>query len=76
MWADFPAAIAPEGYGCFNTGFGKADGVGLLLLSTGEPFEYYDSDTEEFVSQVPAQEDVTVISLNAGETPFFVFEDC
>lgn len=76
IWASFSAAISFEPGGCFSTGFGHADGVGIIAISSGEPFQFFDSATDTFVNQVPAQADVHVISLNAGAQPFFLFDDC
>ena len=47
-----------------------------VLLSIGDQFVYYDSETDEYITQTPDQADVTVISLSAGETSFFLYEDC
>lgn len=70
------ATIVAEPGGCFSTGSGTADGVRLFLQSSGEPFGYFDGVTEEYVSQVPAIGDISVISVSAGEEPFYTYEDC
>lgn len=75
-WADHEAAIQMSDGGCFSTGYGVADGVGIVALSLGEPFEFYDAEEETYVQQTPPPDDVIVISLNAGEQPFFLYADC
>ena len=74
--ADVGAAIAAEPGGCYWTGGGTADGVRLFLQSGGDPFGYFDEVTEEYISQVPAIADITVLSVFAGEEPFYLYEDC
>ncbi len=72
--AAFAAVITVEQGGCFTNGYGETAGVGLSLLSTGDPFIKFEND--EYVFLTPAPADVTVIQMHAGELPFFQFADC
>ena len=74
--ADFSSAIVAEAGGCLSTGSGTADGVQLFLRSSGDMFGFFDDVTGDFVAQVPAIEDISVLSVFAGEEPFFLFDDC
>jgi hypothetical protein len=74
--SDFVSAIEVEAGGCFSTGTGSADGVQLLLQSSGDMFGYYDDTTEEYVSQIPPLEDIVVLSVFGGDEPFNLDGDC
>jgi hypothetical protein len=76
LGADFSSAIVAEPGGCFSTGSGTADGVGLFLVSAGDLFGFFDDTTGDFVAQVPAIADITVLEVFAGEESFFLFDDC
>ena len=72
----FAASIIVSPGGCFSTGSGTADGVGLFLESTGDPFGYYDDTTDTYVVQAPPVADVVVLSVFAGDEPFYLYDDC
>jgi hypothetical protein len=74
--ADFPSAIAAEAGGCFSIGGGTADGVGVVLQSSGTLFTEYNEATEEYINQVPPLGELTVLVVLAGEQPFDLFGDC
>lgn len=71
---DIPGAVTVFEGGCFATGGGEADGVDLILISDGTPFLEFVDDT--YVSNTPEPWEVEVLSLSAGEQPFFLFGDC
>lgn len=73
--SDFPGVVDVGEGGCYSVGYGDASGVELTLLSSGEPFLYFDEEGN-YVLQVPAPEDLTVLSLVAGDLPYFLFDDC
>lgn len=61
--------------GCFTVGPGTVDGIDLQLLSTGEPFGGWDANGNWFDGH-PAAADVTVMSMEAGDSPVYVYADC
>ena len=73
--SDFPGAVDVGQGGCYSVGYGDASGVELTLLSAGQPFLYFDEEGN-FVLQTPAVEDLSVLSLVAGDLPYFLFDDC
>jgi hypothetical protein len=72
----FAASIIVSPGGCFSTGAGTADGVGLFLQSNGELFGFYDDVSETYVVQAPPVDDIVVLSVFAGDEPFFLYDDC
>jgi hypothetical protein len=42
----------------------------------GELFGFFDDATGEFIAQVPAIADITVLDVFAGEEPFYLFDGC
>jgi len=75
VMSDHVGTVALDGGGCYSVGFSHASGVELVLLSSGEPFGSFDA-VGNYVIGNPLPADVTVLSLNAGELPVFLFEDC
>lgn len=73
---DFPTAIVTEPGGCFSTGGGTADGVGLFLQSSGTWFTVYDDATGEYVHTAPPVAEVTVLSVSGGDKPYYLYDDC
>jgi len=73
MFAD---VIEPSAGGCYNIGEGTADGVPLILQSTGVAFGTFDNVTDKYISQAPPVSDVFVLIVGAGEEPFFLYDDC
>ena len=73
-WSDAPEITADEG-GCYSVGSGTVDGIRLTLESEGEPFGSFD-DMGNYVIGAPAPADVTVIWMETGEVPIFLFGDC
>jgi hypothetical protein len=75
VWASYSGVITVEEGGCFSIGYGRADGVGIVVQSSGIPFIDIQPDGT-FVTQVPPQAAVSVLSLNSGDQPIFIFADC
>ena len=73
-WSDVPAINVDEG-GCYSVGSGSIDGIRLTLQSEGEPFGSFD-DMGNYVVGVPAPADVTVVWMETGEVPVFLYGDC
>ena len=61
--------------GCYTNGFGYTDGINVGLLSTGEPFATFDADGN-YLTNTPDPATVTVLSMTAGEVPYFIYGDC
>ncbi len=75
LWSDHAEAIVADEGGCFAVGSGAADGVDVLMQSSGEPFMLVTADGGfEIGSPDPA--DVVVIALSAGDLPIQLFADC
>lgn len=73
-WSDFPAIMLHSG-GCYTFGTGVIEGIDLGLQSSGVPFTEIDGGGN-WVTNVPAAADVTVIHMSAGEMPVFLAGDC
>ena len=73
---DFPAVIVVEAGGCSSVGGGTADGVNVMLQSSGTYFTEYNAVTEEYIDQVPPLAELTVLVVFEGEQPFDLFGDC
>jgi len=73
-WSDLPAITVDEG-GCYSVGSGQIDGIRLTLESSGEPFGSFD-ESGNYISNLPPPEQVTVIWMEAGEVPIFLYGDC
>lgn len=73
--ADHVDAVAIDEGGCFSIGYGTSEGIDVTLQSDGEPFASV-SDTGEFVQGDPDPAQVTIVGLEAGEAPTFLFADC
>lgn len=61
--------------GCYSSGSGEVDGIRLTLQSGGVPFSSFD-DAGNYLSNIPPAEDVTVVWMEAGENPVFLYGDC
>lgn len=73
-WSDLPELDVDEG-GCYSVGSGTIDGVRLTLESSGDPFGSFD-DAGNYVIAVPSPADVTIIAMETGKTPIFLYGDC
>ncbi len=73
-WSGLAALQVDEG-GCYSTGSGIIDGIRVSLESTGEPFSSFDG-AGNYVANVPDTADVTIIAMESGKTPTFLFGDC
>jgi hypothetical protein len=71
----FPGVVAIEEGGCYWVGYGNAAGVNVTLWSAGVPFIEVDGDGN-WIINTPDLADVTVLSMSAGDTPYFLFDDC
>lgn len=61
--------------GCYSSGSGEVDGIRLTLQSDGVPFSSFD-DSGNYISNMPPPADVTVVWMEAGENPVFLYGDC
>jgi hypothetical protein len=77
-WSDVGDSLDVPPGGCFAVGFGTTDGaINVQLLSTGEPFSYFDEATSTFVEAVPSdRSQVTITSMSAGSLVAALFSDC
>ena len=75
VMSDFVGVVALDGGGCYTVGYGDASGVELMMQSTGEPFGTFDGDGNYVIGN-PSPADVFVLSLSAGDRPYFLFDDC
>ena len=73
-WADAPAIVFDRG-SCYSAGFGRVDGIDVIAVSAGEPFDIV-TDAGETLAGDPDPADVTVVALSAGQRPTSQFEDC
>lgn len=73
-WSDAPAIHVEEG-GCYSVGGGDVDGIRLTLQSDGEPFGSFD-ESGSYIANLPPPAQVTVIWMEAGENPQFLYGDC
>lgn len=73
-WIDLPALQVDEG-GCYSSGSGTIDGIRVSLESVGEPFSSFD-DSGNYVTNVPAADDVTITSMETGKAPIYLYGDC
>ena len=75
-WADHLGDITlSDGGSCYSVGYGSAGGIALALLSSGDFFGSYD-ENGQYVATTPPPEQVTVMSMTAGETEYFLYGDC
>jgi len=74
-WADFPEIFSPGTAGCFDYTLSSVGGINLGLLSSGAPFGTYD-ESGTFVGPDPAPADVSILSMDAGQTPGDAEGDC
>lgn len=74
-WSDFPEIFSPGTAGCFNYTISSVAGINLGLLSSGAPFGTYD-ESGTFTGPDPAPADVSILSLDAGQTPGATEGDC
>lgn len=74
-WNDFADVITVDEGGCYTVGYGRASGVELTLLSTGDLFQYFDDDGDWVIGD-PSPADVSVVNMSAGALPYFLFDDC
>ncbi|MEI7548659.1 MAG: hypothetical protein WCK21_11480 [Actinomycetota bacterium] len=61
--------------GCYSIGYGLIDGIHLVLQSTGAQFTELNS-SGVYVNHTPARADVTIQSMEAGQTPINLYGDC
>ena len=73
-WSDFPAMTVDPG-GCYSIGFGEIDFISLTLQSDDVAFTSFD-DLGNYVENVPPPEQVSVVFMEAGDIPAFLFGDC
>ncbi|MGB8859772.1 MAG: hypothetical protein WCC60_10980, partial [Ilumatobacteraceae bacterium] len=73
-WSDVPSIHVEPG-GCYSVGSGDVDGIRVTLESSGEPFGSFDA-AGNYVATLPAAADVTVIAMEAGSVPVFLYGDC
>ena len=73
-WSDLPELDVDDG-GCYSVGSGTIDGIRVTLESSGDPFGSFD-DAGNYVIQVPSPADVTIIAMETGKTPIFLYGDC
>ncbi|MEQ1702758.1 MAG: hypothetical protein ABMA25_21830, partial [Ilumatobacteraceae bacterium] len=69
-----PSLTISEG-GCYSSGSGEIDGIRVFLQSDGVPFSSFD-DSGNYLSNVPPPEDVTIVWMETGENPVFLYGDC
>jgi len=74
-WSDFPAIFSPGTAGCYTYTMSSVGGINLGLLSSGAPFGMYDG-SGTFVGPDPAAADVSILSMDAGQTPGDAEGDC
>jgi hypothetical protein len=68
-WADHVDVLDVADSGCYSVGYGTTSGgIGVELLSAGDPFLAYDDDGNEIPTE-PDPADVTVTQLSAGTRP-------
>lgn len=73
-WSDHPAIVVDAG-GCYTSGSGEIDGIELTLLSDVVPFATFD-DVGNYIEAVPPADQVSVVYMQAGSLPSFLFGDC
>lgn len=73
-WSDFPAINVHSG-GCYSIGTGDIDGITLTLQSDDVAFTSFDA-LGNYVEAVPPPEQVSVVFMEAGDIPAFLFGDC
>jgi hypothetical protein len=73
-WSELPSLHAEAG-GCYSIGSGGIDGIRLTLQSAGEPFGSFD-DAGNYITNVPDPAAVTIISMETGDVPVFLYGDC
>ena len=61
--------------GCYTNGYGYTGGIDVGLWSSGEPFATFDADGN-YVTSSPDPATVTVLTMTAGDVPYFLYEDC
>ncbi|MEQ1874164.1 MAG: hypothetical protein ABL953_10590 [Ilumatobacteraceae bacterium] len=71
---DYPAMNVHPG-GCYSIGYGDIDGITLTLQSDDVQFTSFD-DLGNYVEAVPPPEQLTVVFMQAGDIPAFLFGDC
>jgi hypothetical protein len=75
-WSDHLDDITmSSGASCYSVGYGSAGGISVALVSAGAPFGAFD-DSGVYVETTPPADQVTVMSMTAGENEFFLFGDC
>lgn len=73
-WSDYPAMNVHSG-GCYSIGYGDIEGITLTLQSDDVQFTSFD-DLGNYVEAVPPPEQVSVVFMQGGDTPVFLFGDC
>lgn len=74
LWSDFPAMVVDPG-GCYTVGYGTIDGIHLTLQSSDVAFGSFDN-LGNYVEAVPPADQVTVVYMETGDNPIFLFGDC
>lgn len=75
LWADHVDTMEVDEGGCYTSGTGRATGVELVVVSSGEPFGTF-TEAGGDVSATPDPADVRVLLLHAGAQPSYLFADC
>jgi hypothetical protein len=74
-WSAAPSLVVNPG-GCYAQGTGSTGaGIALTLESSGTPFSEFDA-AGNYLEHLPDQSDVTVVSMQTGDVPVFLFADC
>jgi hypothetical protein len=71
---DYPAMNVHPG-GCYSIGYGDIDGITLTLQSDDVQFTSFDG-LGNYVEATPPLEQLTVVFMQAGDIPAFLFGDC
>ncbi|MEK7424272.1 MAG: hypothetical protein AAB131_10580 [Actinomycetota bacterium] len=74
-WADHLDAMDVPPGGCYDLGYGDADGISLDLLSTGVAFLVVDA-AGNGTPTLPDPADVRVVSMRAGAQVGYLYLDC
>ena len=75
LWSDHLANLEVGEGGCYTNGFGYTEGINLGLLSINEPFATFDNDGN-YITNMPDPANVSVLTMTAGDVPYFIYEDC
>lgn len=73
-WSDVPEMIIDAG-GCYSVGYGSVDGIRVTVQSSGTLFTTFD-DLGNYIEAVPPANEVTILFMETGDVPVFLFGDC